>query len=213
MLSVGVIEKDGHTGATIGSIDEDPDGRLHRQLAQTMSFYQPILSLTLERLRERYVPSVADLATCLCESPLFSNTDRTLLEIGLQAYEEGDFVKAIHVLVPQVENILRNFLALLEVPTLKTVRNHPGIMDAKSMNDALSEERVRDVLKEDLWRYLTVVYVDKRGLNLRNDLAHGLLGADVFNKHTADRVFHSLLALSLIRVKEPLSDVDPPSRG
>jgi len=202
MFSVNVIEKDGHTSARIGSVDQDPDGRLHRQLAQTMSFYQPFLGLTLEKLRERYAPSVADIAAYLCESPLFASSDRTLLEIGLEAYENGDFVKAIHVLVPQVEHILRNFLALLGVPTLKTVRNHPGIMDAKSMNDILSDERVRGVLTEDLWRYLTVLYIDKRGLNLRNDLTHGLLASDAFNRNIADRVFHSLLALSLIRVKE-----------
>jgi hypothetical protein len=46
MFNVGIIEKDGHTSATIGSLDEDPDGRLHRQLGQTIGFYQPFLALT-----------------------------------------------------------------------------------------------------------------------------------------------------------------------
>lgn len=202
MFSVRVLEKDGHTSAQIGSLDQDPEGRLHRQLAQTISLYQPFLTLTLDKLRKQYAPSVTEILTWLCESPLFGDSERTLLEIGLEAYEKEDFVKAIHVLVPQVEHVLRNFLALLGVPTLKTVRNHPGIMDAKSMNEILNDERVRDVLKENLWRYLTVLYVDKRGLNLRNDLAHGLLGPEAFSRYIADRVFHSLLALSLIRVKE-----------
>jgi lysyl-tRNA synthetase class 1 len=74
------------------------------------------------------------------------------------------------------------------------------------MNDILNDEFVRCVLKENLWRYLTVLYIDKRGLNLRNDLAHGLLGANAFNRNTADRVFHSLLALALIRAKKQESD-------
>ncbi|MFZ0321026.1 MAG: DUF4209 domain-containing protein, partial [Candidatus Sulfotelmatobacter sp.] len=55
------------------------------------------------------------------------------------------------------------------------------------------------VLTEDLWRYLEVVYIDKRGLNLRNDLAHGLLSPSAFNRYVADRVFHTLLAISLLR--------------
>lgn len=155
-----------------------------------------------EKLRERYPPTVSDITAFLCESPVFSDADGTLLEIGLDAYENGDFVKAIHILAPQVEHILCNLLALLGLPTLKTVRNHPGILDAKSMNDILNEQRVREVLKENLWRYLTVIYIDKRGLNLRNDLAHGFLGPNAFNKSTSDRVFHSLLALSLIRAKK-----------
>ena len=122
-----------------------------------------------------------------------------LLRDGLVAYEQEDFVKAIHVLVPQIEQILRSFLGHLGRPILRTVRNHPGIMDARSMNDVLSDEFMRKVLTENLWRYLEVVYVDKRGLNLRNDLAHGLLSPTVFNRQLADRVFHTLLALSLMR--------------
>jgi hypothetical protein len=70
------------------------------------------------------------------------------------------------------------------------------------MNDVLSDERMREVLTEDIWRYLTVLYVDKRGFNLRNDLAHGLLSAKAFTRPLADCVFHSLLTLSLIRVKK-----------
>jgi Domain of unknown function (DUF4209) len=89
-------------------------------------------------------------------------------------------------------------------------------MDAKSMNDILSDERMRDVLTENLWRYLTVLYIEKQGgLNLRNDLAHGLLPPRAFNRQIADRVFHSLLALSLIREQQS-KDVrhDPsPSKG
>jgi hypothetical protein len=122
-----------------------------------------------------------------------------LLRDGLLAYEQEDFVKAIHVLVPQVEDILRNFLGHLGRPTLKTVRGQPGIMDAKNMNDVLRDEQMRTVLTENLWRYLEVVYVDKRGMNLRNDLAHGLLAPNVFNRYVADRVVHTILALSLMR--------------
>jgi hypothetical protein len=75
-------------------------------------------------------------------------------------------------------------------------------MDAKNMNDVLRDEQMRTVLTENLWRYLEVVYVDKRGMNLRNNLAHGLLAPNVFNRYVADRVFHTLLALSLMRATE-----------
>jgi len=102
----------------------------------------------------------------------------------------------------QIERTLRNFLALIGIPPLKTVKRHAGIMDAKSMNDALSDERAQQVLTENLWRYLSVLYIDRKGgLNLRNDLAHGLASPKAFNQPIADRVFHSLLALSLIRAK------------
>ena len=100
MLSVGIVESDGHTSANVGSLDEDPEGRLHRQLGQTIGFYQPFLALTLERLREKYKPSIDEILKFLHESPLFVDADKGLLREGLEAYEKEDFVKAIHVLVP-----------------------------------------------------------------------------------------------------------------
>jgi Domain of unknown function (DUF4209) len=198
-IPINVLATDGHTTAKIGSLDEDADGRLHKQLTESIGFYQAILVYSLQRLRERYTPATENILAFLCESPLFVESRGGLLRDGLLAYEQEDFVKAIHVLVPQVEQILRNFLGHIGRPTLKTVRNHPGIMDAKSMNDILGDEYMRTVLTENLWRYLAVVYIDKRGLNVRNDLAHGLLPPNLFNRNLADRVFHTLLALSLMR--------------
>lgn len=191
--------EDGRPTAKIGSIDEDAEGRLHNQLAQTIQFYQPFLALALDRLRERHKFTTEDILGEIYKSPIFEENRRELLKEGLAAYESGDFLKAIHVLVPQIEHALRHLLALLGIPIIKAVRTQPGIMDAKSMNDVLIEERARAALTENLWRYLVVFYVDRRGFNLRNNLAHGLVDMSAFNRYIADRVFHTLLALSLIR--------------
>jgi Domain of unknown function (DUF4209) len=199
MIPMKIIGRDGFTTAQVGSLDDDLEGRLHKQLGQTIGFYQPFLEYALARLRERYAPTVDHILDFLSESPLFADERDGLLRDGLTAYQQEDFVKAIHVLVPQVEHILRNFLGRLGIPTRKTVRNHPGITDAKNMNDVLADARMREKLTENLWRYLAVVYVDRRGLNLRNDLAHGLVSPAVFKRNLADRIYHTLLALSLMR--------------
>lgn len=149
-----------------------------------------------------HAPTVDDILDFLCESPLFADSKDGLLRDGLEAYQQGDSVKAIHVLVPQVEHILRNFLGRLGIPTRKTARRQPGITDAKNMNDVLADARMKEKLTENLWRYLAVVYVDRRGLNLRNDLAHGLAPRARFSKGTSDRVLHTLLALSLMRASQ-----------
>jgi lysyl-tRNA synthetase class 1 len=213
IIPINILASDGHTTAKIRSLDEDPDGRLHKQLAETVGFYQPFLAHTLAKLRERYAPTTENVLDFLCQSPLFAESRNGLLRDGLLAYEREDFVKAIHVLVPQVEDILRNFLGHLGRPTLRTVKGQPGIMDAKSMNDVLRDEQMRTVLTENLWRYLEVVYVDKRGMNLRNNLAHGLLEPNAFNRYVADRVFHTLLALSLMRATQTKPDSDAAEQG
>jgi len=210
LIPITIIERDGSTTAKVGSADDDPDGRLNMQLGQTLSFYQPYLEHALAAVHERYGLTADAIVDFLCGSPLFADSQVSLLREGITAYESKDFVKAIHVIVPQIEYILRNFMARLGLPTRKRVRGHGGVTDAKGMNNVLEDPRVREVLTENLWRYLTLVYVERRGgMNLRNDLAHGLLRPESFNRHTADRVIHTLLALSLMRGKpkiEPSSD-------
>src|SRR6266849_6614325 len=96
--------------------------------------------------RTGHHPSTDDVLSFLSKSPLFANLRPDLLRDGLAAYEQGDFVKAIHVLIPQVECALREFLGRLGVPTRKPVRNHPGVNEAKNMNDILADPRMRTVL-------------------------------------------------------------------
>jgi Domain of unknown function (DUF4209) len=203
MIPVSFVDEEGNPTAVMGALDDDEDGRVYQQLGRSLQFLQPILAYTLKKLREVLHPSVDDLLGFLSKSPLFAGLRQELLRDGLTAYEQGDFVKAIHVVIPQVECALREFLGRLGVPTRKPARNHPGVNEAKNLNDILADQRMRGVLKERLWRYLTLVYVEKRGgLNLRNDVAHGLLDPAAFNQQIADYVFHSLLALSLIRERK-----------
>jgi hypothetical protein len=206
MIPISIVERNGSPTARIGSLDEDAEGHLHRQLGQAIDFYQSFLAYALTKFKERYHPTVDSILGFLCESPLYAESRSELLRDGLSAYEQGDFVKAIHVLVPQIEHTLRHFVGRIGLPTRKSVRNHPGITDAKNMNDILSDLRVQEKLTENLWRYLTVVYIDRRGLNLRNNLAHGLASATDFNRHIADLVFHTLLALSLMRAPKKTTE-------
>ena len=77
-------------------------------------------------------------------------------------------------------------------------------------HNALEDEALRNVLPEDVWRYLTVLYVERRGINLRNDLAHGLVSHSAFTQTLSDRVFHSLLVMSLIRRTNTAESVNAP---
>ena len=65
MIPIVVVKKDGHPVAHIGSLDEDEDGRVHKQLDQPIGFYQPFLMHTLSKLRERYSPNVDQIVEFL----------------------------------------------------------------------------------------------------------------------------------------------------
>jgi hypothetical protein len=82
-------------------------------------------------------------------------------------------------------------LALAE--TRKLIYSH-------NLRNGLGDERARSALTENLWRHLSVVYLERRGgLNLRKDLAHGQVDPKSFNRSIADRVVHTLLVMGLMR--------------
>src|SRR5207247_9517903 len=108
-------------------------------------------------------------------SPAFHNAREALLREGLDAYLRADYVKSVHVLVPQLEHQLRALLLVLGIPTNKQVRGVSVIMHMKSVTDVLQEERVSRALGENLWRYFDVFLADQRGQNLRNRIADGLV--------------------------------------
>lgn len=200
---IGVIRvADGQIIARAGAVDEDEEGRLYMQLAQNTELAQPFLSTSIDRLRKKYNPTAAELTAFLRESPVFSNARERLVLEGIEAYLAGDYVKAVHVLVPQFEHQLRNLLLLLGVPTNKQVRGATGIMQMKSMNDMLLDARVQKALGDNLWRYLDVFLADQRGPNLRNRIAHGLVDDAELKRPVADRLLHCFLCLGLIREKQ-----------
>jgi len=201
MARIGITRiVDGRFAAQAGSIEDDPEGRLIMQLAQHIDFYNFFLSQTLEHLRKTADITTDVIVSVLYESPVFAPDRRPLLEEGVAAYLSGDHVKAIHVLLPQIEQALRELLSLMGVPTLKAGRN--GTVQVKNLNDILREPAIKQALGDDVRLYLQTFLADERGQNIRNIVCHGLASPSLFNYRLADQTLHALLTVSLVRAKE-----------
>ena len=66
-------------------------------------------------------------------------------------------------------------------------------------HDCLNEKGVREALEDKLWYFLKALYVDNRGLNLRNVMSHGIAEYEAFNKLNAALVVQSVVLLSIVR--------------
>ena len=195
---------DGHIAAQAGSVENDPDGRLIMQLAQMIEMESSFLSTALDRTHELYKPTAKEVADIIRQSPVFTCEAEGLLTEGIEAYLKGDHIKAIHVFIPQIEAALRTLLGLLGIPTNKPMRSSKGVMQAKNLNDVLGDPSAKEILGDDAVLYLQTFLNDPRGQNIRNRVSHGLTEKRYLSRPLADRVFHVLLALSMIRKKDDL---------
>jgi lysyl-tRNA synthetase class 1 len=191
------VMADDHVAAKIGSVMDDPIGRLVQEAAQGISLSDVWLVTALASAIEIHSVRPGHFVSWTARSGLFE--DLTLLAEGVTAWYAQDYVKALHVLVPQIEVALRNLAAKLGKPTTKAHPAIPGASVAINMGDMLHAPAIIDALGPDTTLHLQTLYTDPRGFNLRNDLAHGLLAADRMSLTVASRVLHTLLVLGIWR--------------
>jgi hypothetical protein len=190
----------GHMGLPVGMIgtgDEDEEGHIVMRVAEQMNFNAMFFLSGIEDWKRKFelggLPDTPNIFDC----SLIPADRVSLYREGMSAFDAEDYVKCIHVLVPQVENSLRELLKLLGVSETKT--DDEGAFELKNMNDVLHESLVREALDEKLWSFLKVLYTDKRGTNLRNLVAHGIARVEAFNQINAGLVVQSIVLLSAIR--------------
>jgi lysyl-tRNA synthetase class 1 len=199
-ISMRLFEGD-HVAAIVGSQDDDPNGRLIHQISTRINFDAPWLRMAFDRVKERYNPTSEDLATFVGGSALVDPSRIALLKEGISAALADDPVKAIHILIPQIEHIVRSLAGKMGIP--QTTRGRvKGTMQAKGLGEIMSEAIFRRVCDENVRLYLASLLSDQRGLNLRNRVAHGLIGHNQLGPQLSDRLLHVLLMLAMIEFKE-----------
>ena len=95
---------------------------------------------------------------------------------GIFAGLTGDFATALHLLVPQLENSLRDVLNQRSIVTSSL--DSDGIQNEHNLNQLLYGEtgqKVEEIFGEDIVFILRAMLVERCSTNLRNRLAHGML--------------------------------------
>ncbi len=115
---------------------------------------------------------------------------------------EWDFRSAIHLLAPQVENIVRQLLKQNGLVTTHT--DQDGIENEMGLSSLVNMDQARGILGDDLWFELQAVFTDSLSANLRNEVGHGLLDDDTSNSLYSVYAWWMVLRL-IIRHLKPSS--------
>lgn len=129
----------------------------------------PALEVLLleHRLRE------SDFIYLASRSPIVPIGRERLFGMALFAGYDYDFVTALHLLVPQIENLVRFHLKCAGVKT--TTLDSKGIETENGLSTLMDLPECETIFGEDLTFEIQALFCDAFGPNLRNELAHGLL--------------------------------------
>jgi hypothetical protein len=122
------------------------------------------------RIRER------DFVALAKQSPLVPAGREQLVGKALYAGFDNDFVTALHILVPQLEHLIRCHLKQADVQT--TNLDQGGIENENGLSTLMENDAVKPIFGEDMAFEIEALFCDPFGPNLRNELAHGLIGVD-----------------------------------
>jgi len=129
----------------------------------------PALEILLTEHRIR----VDDFITLANNSPIVPVGRAHLFGKALYAGYDRDFITAIHILVPQIENMVRYHLKSAGVKT--TTLNEKGIQHEIGLSALMEKPEVEKIFGENLAFEIRSLFCDPFGPNLRNELAHGLV--------------------------------------
>lgn len=199
-MPIQLIREDGFSSAVIGSTEEDLEGRAIHYAARLIGGTAPFLNIALSRFREKHGVDLKTLSSWLAKSPLFPDSRLKLTHDGLAAWFSEDWVKAVHVLLPQVEAALRDLLAKLGGAVMKPDPHHGGFQSI-GLGEILSAETFVAQVAEDIRFHLRVLLTDPRGINLRNDALHGLAAHELFGRGIANWLVHAVIMIGLFRLQ------------
>ena len=137
-------------------------------------------------------------ANFLDQGDLIGEESLQLLKVGLERFFEKDYGSCIHILVPQLEDLIRKILPFLGLPT--TVVLSGGIIRQKQLDTVINTPELHAALGEREVYYLDLVLNRRYGNRLRHRVAHGLLSFEDCSPKTAALLIHLLLVLSKYRV-------------
>jgi len=106
-------------------------------------------------------------------SPIIPPDRAYLFAKGLYAGYRYDFVVALYILVPQLENMVRFHLknAGVKTTTLETT----GVESEWGLNSLVQLPEMKKIFSEELTYEIQALFCDPIGANLRNQIAHGLI--------------------------------------
>lgn len=122
---------------------------------------------------------IGDFQALAGGSTIVPSTHEGVFARGLHYGYTGDFGAAVHLLVPAIEALVRLHLANAGART--SAISADGNENEIGLSALMENDRVVDIFGEDVAFELRALLCGPIGPNLRNEVAHGLIGDSVFS--------------------------------
>ncbi|MGO4185337.1 DUF4209 domain-containing protein [Paenibacillus sp. TAF43_2] len=133
----------------------------------------------------------------------YINTDNfTIIKVGIERFFEKDYISSLHILVPQLEAVIRGFFGKIGYATTSVKKG--TAQHEQTFNEFLEREDIKKEMPKDVHKYIQMLMVEQTGCNFRNKIAHGLIQSSECNLMTSLLILHLYLVMSnFVLAEEP----------
>ncbi len=139
----------------------------------------------LKYIRGKHNLGFNDFLRIVHSSSIIPNDRKNVVAYGLYEGYKCNFLVSLHLLVPQIEHLVRVSLKKANALTIHVDEN--GIETEVSLNSLVEMSEFKKLFGDDLAFEINALLCEPSGLNLRNKVSHGLISEDGMN--SSDSVY------------------------
>ena len=179
-----MLDNKGQVAVVIPPLDfRNPEGNpdilemhIHRESAFYQGFTGEFLKIFIEKINKTKSFSEDDLSFIVDENAIIPQERRAIIKFALYQGLKGNYYAALHILLPQIENIFREIA--YECGSIVTILGDDFTEQAKPLGSVFDLEELVDCYDNDILFTLKGLLNEKSGSNLRNLISHGLLDSN-----------------------------------
>lgn len=199
-----VIDESGRIKQKIEANNDDDESLIIKEMGQTIILNSSLFNVFLRKIINKNKKSCEDLVDLIYKSPVFKLENREIIFKGVEAFLNEDHIVSVHLLIPQIEAAFKKIIELQSGNILQ--KNKFQGMNFQTLDSLVKNDLVKNIYDDETIFYFRAVLSDPRGLNIRNDVCHGIINAEIFNFSYSLLVMHIIFLLAQIR-----DDISPNS--
>ncbi|WP_342329042.1 DUF4209 domain-containing protein [Pedobacter sp. FW305-3-2-15-E-R2A2] len=194
-----IVDEKGRQVAQVGSIEKDFEGHLAKHTGMQLHMHSLLTHILFDMATTTGYLTVDNTLAFLKKSCIIEEDRFAIICRGIEAFFEKDYQIFAHLVVPQFEEAIRN---LLEMNGGNILVDKNKAYQLKTFHQLLEDKIIEQVFGESSIYYFKILFTDPRGWNLRNRISHGMINPNLLDTHVAQRLFHAILTLGMIRLIE-----------
>ena len=178
LIATTKIDRDGRIKCIVPAVaDAKGDDHIAVLYHEAEEYSSLVADMQLLRLlmimKKCFSIDEASLDFLVNENAFVPEDRKTSFLKGLVAGFNLDFITAMSILMPQIENAIRCLAENCGAVVYKTKEN--GIEECLGLNSVLNLPELKECLDENFIFHLNAFFNSEYGFNMRNDVCHGLL--------------------------------------